>query len=192
MNKNHPHGAPQPDTPTATTEREADDAMLELQTLWDGLCQEVSDSLANNPVRLRRVKPEFFHILRHHRWKVVAHWLLTVCCLFAAVYWAFTMVEYTTCLQVTAAHLLEGIFILVAAYSLLATIRAHQWKETMILNNYIPQMATIVVAMLLLFPFVTHGQMGDGLVITQSGFSPFNHAARVGTIQTIDNILNEI
>lgn len=62
----------------------------------------------------------------------------------------------------------------------------------MLLNHYLPQMSTIIVAMLLVFPFVSEGQLGDGFVITQSAASPFDYAARVETIQTIDNTLNGI
>ncbi len=165
----------------------------EMQDLWDELNRRVGSILFRHRAQPYRVDPALRQAIRRHRRQVATHWLLTACSLFAVVYWAFAMTEYTTCTQVTAAALLlETVFILATAYSLQATRQALRWEEPLLLNHYLPQMSTIIVAMLLVFPFVSEGQLGDGFVITQSAASPFDYAARVETIQTIDNTLNGI
>ena len=171
-----------------------DDAILEeLQAHWDELNCRVEAIIARHNAQPYRVKPELLQAIRRHRRQVVARWLLAACSLFATVYWAFAMAVYTTCTPVTAAALLlETVFILVTAYGLHTAVKAHRWEEPVLLNHYIPQMSTIIVAMLLVLPLVSYGQLGDGLVVTQSAASPFDHNARVETIQTIDIILKEL
>ena len=171
-----------------------DDAILEeLQAHWDELNRRVEGIIARHNAQPYRVKPELLQAIRRHRRQVVARWLLAACSLFATVYWAFAMAVYTTCTPVTAAALLlEAVFILVTAYGLHTAVRANRWEEPVLLNHYIPQMSTIIVAMLMMFPLLSYGQLGDGLVITQSAATPFDHTSRAETIQSIDNILNTI
>ncbi len=171
-----------------------DDAILEeLQAHWDELNRRVEAIIARHNAQPYRVKPELLQAIRRHRRQVVARWLLAACSLFATVYWAFAMAVYTTCTPVTAAALLlEAVFILVTAYCLHTALKTHRWEEPALFNHYILQMSTIILAMLMMFPLLSYGQLGDGLVITQSAASPFDHTSRAETIQSIDNILNTI
>ena len=171
-----------------------DDAILEeLQAHWDELNRRVEAIIARHNAQPYRVKPELLQAIRRHRRQVAAHWLLAACSLFATLYWAFAMSRYTTCSQVTvAAVILEGFFLLVTAYCLHTALKTHRWEEPALFNHYILQMSTIILAMLMMFPLLSYGQLGDGLVITQSAASPFDHTSRAETIQSIDNILNTI
>lgn len=169
----------------------ADKLQEELQIRWEELNLRVEEILARHQAQPYQVKPWLLHAIRDHRRQVATHWLLAICCLLATTYWTYTMTDYTACRQVTAAAiLLEALFILATAYSLYAAVKIHLWEEPRLLDRYIPQMTLIVIAMMLVIPFATFGQLGDGLVITQAGTSSLNHAARVETIQTIDNTLN--
>ena len=171
-----------------------DDAILEeLQAHWDELNRRVEGIIARHNAQPYRVKPELLQAIRRHRRQVAAHWLLAACSLFATLYWAFAMSRYTTCSQVTvAAVILEGFFLLVTAYCLHTALKTHRWEEPALFNHYILQMSTIILAMLMMFPLLSYGQLGDGLVVTQSAASPFDYTSRAETIQSIDNILNTI
>lgn len=170
-----------------------DEALQELQTIWDSMNQRVDDIITRSDAQPLRIDPQCGKNLRLHKLLIVFYCLSTCCLLSATVFWACNMWRYTSCIQVSAAALLlETVFLLATAFSIYATVMTLRWENPILLKRYIPQITTTVIAILLVLPFVTNGQMGDGLVITQSGISPFNHVARVETIQTIDNILNEI
>ena len=172
---------------------ESDRLLKDLQTDWERLNHRVAKRTAHGKGRLLHASPELIRTLRHHRLKTTFYWIMTVCCLLMTLQWTFSMHIYTTCPQVTTAALvLETVFILVTGYSFAAAIKTTKWQQPVLLNNYIPQMLTIAIAMLLVFPTVSFGQLGDGLVISQYGRSALNHTARLDAIHTVNNVLNEI
>ena len=170
-----------------------DEALQELQTIWDSMNQRVDDIISRSDAQPLRIDPQCGKNLRLHKLLIVFYCLSTCCLLSATVFWACNMWRYTSCIQVTAAALLlETVFLMATAFSIYATVMTLRWENPILLKRYIPQITTTVIAILLVLPFVTNGQTGDGLVMSQCNTSALNHSARMETIQTINKTLNPL
>lgn len=181
----HPH--PEPDS-----DLRDDPTMQQLQTLWDGLDRQVSLALARCAARPLLSAASFRAALRRHRRQVALQWLITLCNILVVPVWGILLSRYTAfCPEAKTAILLLLPFILFnVADSLRALLLTSRMRRPAPPLSHTLRTATITIALLLLVPYTSYGQLGDGLVITQSDTHPLNHSARSQSIQTVTDILS--
>ena len=157
----HPHLGPDSDL-------RDDPTMQQLQTLWDGLDRQVNLALARCAARPLLSAAAFRAALRRHRRQVALQWLITLCNLLVVPVGGILLSRYTTfCPEAKTAILLLLPFILFnIADSLCALLLTSRIRRPAPPLSHTLRTATI--ALLLLVPYTSYGQLGDGLAITQS------------------------
>ncbi len=165
------------------------DPLRQMQADWDNLNRRVGRRASH---RLLRPVPAARAALRRHRWQVFLHWLLVLCGLLAVVLSWATLWRYTAyCPQATvAALLLLAVSLLATGASLRAAILVSSWRQPSLPRHHLLRTATATLTLLLVFPCVSHGTLGDDLVISQSFASPLDHTLRAESIQTVNNIFD--
>lgn len=171
------------------TDPEDDAFWQEIQSIWDKHSRQVDEILAHRGEPLMRPNAEFFRVMQRRWLRIALSGLLSCCSLFVAVYGMCTLWKYATPTLVAVVVLLLVVFVMVAVPSIYVTIVAYESKSSQLAMRYLVQITMVVAVTVLLFPFLSHGQLGDGLVMTQCYASALDHMSRVETIQVINNIM---
>ena len=175
-------------------QKQKDDAFFdEVQRTWDSHSRRVDDIVRRSDTDRPRLN--YAYVDRKHNRETWGYALLTLCLAIAAVYWACILWRFATdTAMLILTLLIEAFFVLMTLHSLsLALGRCAVPSgrvKTMTLPRFrVLQLAFITMPVMLMLPFMSHGQTGDGLTVRQNHASVLNYTQRVAAIQTIDKTL---
>lgn len=175
-------------------QKQKDDAFFdEMQRIWDSHSRRVEEIVRRSDTE--RPRPNYAYADRKHHRETWGYALLTLCLVIAAVHWACILWRYATdTAMLILTLLIEAFFILTALHGLSLTLGRWAAPSGRFMAATLPrlrvlQLAYITMPAMLMLPFMTHGQTGDGLTVKQNHTSVLNHTQRVAAVQTIDKTL---